>query len=167
MKVIRHFQTFLLIALGLSVGSALATPKDAICSNLAAFASASVAEESHPIVLRGGWGGDAEDTIMTHECRHSGYEPGKKLCAYLLPNSSWEFGAHNAERAAACLDSMDSKRFLDELSSGTSPTEITSSLKLLKDKQVLVTLRFEPPLATAKPPSGISTLTISAVRAVK
>lgn len=167
MKVIRHLQATLFVTFGVSVGSAWATPKDAICSNLAAFASASVTGESRSVVLRGGWGGDTKDTIMTHECRHLGYEPGKKLCAYLLPNSSWEFGVHNAERAAACLDSEDRKRFLEELSSDKSPAEITSPLKLLKDKQVLVTLRFEPPTATARPPSSISTLTISVARAVK
>ncbi len=167
MEVLRSFQSSLFVALVLSSAAASATPQDEICSKLAAFAAASVAAEPHSVVLRGGWGGETKDAIMTHECRHSGYEPGKLFCAYLLPNSSWEFGAHNAERAAACLDSDDRKQFIQELSSYKSPVEITSSLKALKDKRVLVTLRFEPPSTTARPPSNISTLTITAARAVK
>ncbi|MEO8802902.1 MAG: hypothetical protein ABI375_06045 [Rudaea sp.] len=151
--------------LSFSSGTALAKPHDLICANLAAFASAAIAGESHSVVLRGGWGGDAKGTIMTHDCQHSGYEPGKKLCIYLLPNSSWEFGAHNAGRALACLDSGDTKRFREQLSSFKSSAVITSSLKLLKDKQALITLRFEPPSSKATSSVGISTLTITAARA--
>lgn len=84
-----------------------ASSEDQLCSRIAAFAASVKPGESHSVVLRGGWGGDTPETLMTHDCRHFGYAPGKALCAYLLPNTSWEFGSHNASRAAECLDSAD------------------------------------------------------------
>ena len=141
----------------LSVSASAQKRHDEICSKIADFAASSEPGMSHAIILRGGWGGDTPDTIMTHECSHSGYAPGKKLCAYLLPNSSWEFGVHNAERAAECLDSGDRHRFVEELKAGKEQAEITSSLQLLRDKRVHVTLHFRRPQA-----SGISEFAISA-----
>ena len=166
MPVSRFVQIVFPLALGLSAtcGLAAGNEQDELCSKIAEFAAFSESGVTHAVVLRGGWGGETKDTIMTHDCRHSAYPPGKKLCKYLLPNSSWEFGVRNAERAAACLDSSDRQRFFDELKSDKSEAEITSSLQMLKDKQALVTLRFEQPSMAAKPPSSISVLTISTRR---
>lgn len=53
-----------------------------ICAWLATFAQATAVGEKHPVVLRGGWGGDTPDTLMTHDFTHWGYEPGAALCAF-------------------------------------------------------------------------------------
>ena len=129
---------------------------DAMCAELAKFASAATTGESHSVVLRGGWGGDTPKILMTHDCRDFGYEPGKSLCAYLVPNTSWEFGHYNARRAASCLDSSNRRDFIGRIERYEWPTEITSSLQLLTDKNIQVTIRFEA--------KDLSILTISAAR---
>lgn len=161
MEVSGHVTAIFLGTLSLSAFllPTAAKARDNMCSNIAEFAASSESGQSHSIVLRGGWGGDTKETLMTHECLYSGFAPGKKLCAYLLPHSSWEFGQHNAERAVACLDSGDRKEFLDQLNSKHPDAEITSSLRLLKDPDVRVTLHYEQPGG-----ASISVLTIFVIR---
>ena len=129
---------------------------DQLCAAIAEFAS--TAGTDHTVVLRGGWGGDRPDSLMTHECRHFGHEPGKLLCAYLIPNTSWEFGRTNVKRAATCLDSPDRQDFMRRLDAYEMPAEMTSSLHLLEDKNIRVRVRFD------YEGNEISVLTLSAAR---
>ena len=93
---------------------------------------------------------------MTHECISPDHY-GEKLCEYLLPNSSWEFGVRNAERAADCLNLANRRVFLEALKSDRERVEITSHLQAGGGAEV--TLRFERSRA-----SSISVLTISVRR---
>ena len=127
-----------------------------MCAEIAKFASMARAGESHSVVLRGGWGGDSPNSLMTHDCQDFGYEPGHALCAYLVPNTSWEFGHYNAKTAAICLDSPDRQDFIRRMDNYERPAEITSSLQLLADKDIQVTVRFDA--------KGLSVLTLSAAR---
>ena len=133
--------------------------EDSICAELATFAQATAIGETHQVVLRGGWGGDAPGVLMTHDCTHSGYEPGAALCAYLVPNTSWEFGSRNAERAAACLVSTEPGQFEDASRAGNA-LSVSGRLKSLPNEPVVVGLRLE----RQSPTSGLSVLTVSASR---
>ena len=90
---------------------------------------------------------------MTHSCEHAGYEPGKLFCAYLLPNTSWEFGQYNAKRAAACLDAPDKSGFFAALEQFKNPAGLSGKLSGTAGSPATVTLRFEP--------ADISKLTMS------
>ena len=133
--------------------------EDRICAELATFAQATADGEMHQVVLRGGWGGDSPDALMTHDCTHFGYEPGAAFCAYLVPNTSWEFGSRNAERAAACLASAGPGQF-DAASATGKDFRLSGRLKSLPSEPVVVTLKLEREI----PESGLSVLTISATR---
>lgn len=133
-----------------------------MCAQLAAFAATTQSGQRHEVVLRGGWGGDTADVLKTHDCRHSGDAPGQALCAYLMPNTSWEFGHYNAKRAAACLDSASRKDFMTRLDRGEVPVEITSSLQMLSNKRILLTVRLAAAPPSASAVSGLSVLTLLA-----
>jgi hypothetical protein len=151
-----RYLPLLLLPFAASCSTGTMRSQDQMCAEIAKFASAATTGESHAVTLRGGWGGDTPDVLMTHDCQHSGYEPGKSLCAYLLPNTSWEFGHYNAKRAATCLDSPDRQDFIRRMDKDEWPAAITSSLRLLPDKYIQVTVRFES--------NDLSVLTLSAAR---
>lgn len=140
----------------------LGTPRkaDRLCEELAVFASSAVTEVSPPVVLRGGWGG-GPDTLMTHDCTHHNSDSGKTLCAYLLPNSSWEFGSGNAINVAACMDSSDRFGFIKKVENDEWPAEISSPLRLLSDKSISLSARI------AADGRGLSILTLSAARSTR
>ena len=133
---------FLVLPMLASCASVESRGSDQLCAEIARFAGNAKAEVIQSVTLIGGWGGEEPNTLMTHECRHLGYEPGKVLCAYLVPNTSWEFGRYNARDAAACMDSQERKHFSAQLEQGVSPVEITSTIRQLTDKNIQVTLRF-------------------------
>jgi len=159
-----RIRQFLIIFMPLVVSCATHTnsSQDQMCAQLATFASMTKPGESHSITLRGGWGGDTPNTLMTHDCNHSGYEPGKTFCAYLVPNTSWEFGNYNARRAAACLDSSTRYEFIRRMDKYDIPAEITSSMQMLTDKNILVTVRLEAQPPSTKNLSDLSVLTLTA-----
>ena len=129
------------------------TDVDALCSAMSQFVRASDDGRPHSVTLRGGWGGDEPDVLMTHECMHGGYEPGKVLCAYLVKNTSWEFGGINANRALSCLRRYGGRwpyPFRE-----VPPLEVTSSIAS-PDQRLRVSIRFVPHDA-----HGLSVLVIS------
>lgn len=129
---------------------------DSMCDQIARFAESAQIGVAHSVTLRGGWGGDTPNILMTHDCEHSGYDPGKQLCDYLVPNTSWEFGQYNARSAVACLDSPERRSVIRKLNQDEWPIEITSSMRILKDKRIIVTVRFST--------SNLSVLTLTATR---
>lgn len=40
---------------------------------------------------------------MYKNCEHAEYQPGIRLCRYLMSNTSTEFADHNFRRALACM----------------------------------------------------------------
>jgi len=146
------------VLLPLAGSCSIGTPResDQMCAEISRFASTIKAGESHSVVLRGGWGGDMPNILMTHDCQAFGYGPGNALCAYLVPNTSWEFGQNNAKRAAECLDSSSRQDFIRRLDKYEWPAEIASPLRTSADKDVQVTVSFET--------KELSILTLSAAR---
>jgi hypothetical protein len=108
----RRISTFLVATLAL-LASACETTRpepDELCGELAAFAEASFSQGPHTVRLATDWGGvfsksdgPNEDLMYAKACQHDSYEPGKKLCAYLLDNTSTEFAAFNYRRALSCI----------------------------------------------------------------
>lgn len=139
-------------------------PGDPLCTELAAFAEATQPGQVNSVTLRGGWGGDTPDTLMTHDCKHSGGGSGMAFCRYLLPNTSWEFGHYNAVRAATCLDSTSRHAFAKRVENYDVPVAITSPMRLLSDKRIQVTVRLENRPPSAESLSQLSVLTLSATR---
>jgi hypothetical protein len=149
------------------LGSCALTEKqqqDRLCRELAVFAALTGHGQRSSVVLRGGWGGDSEGHLVTRDCTHASYRPGEVLCAYLLPNTSWEFGERNAMRAAQCLDSPERESFVQHVEDGAWPVVITSSLQQLTDKNIRMTLRLERAASWGKWVSGVSVFTISVTR---
>lgn len=161
----RRFLYAYALPLAISCSFAQAKDVDQMCSEIASFAASVELGETHLVTLRGGWGGDHPNALMTHDCSNSGYGPGDALCRYLVPNTSWEFGYRNAMRAAACLDTRHRARFVAELErdvgkfqEGVTPREMTSSVRQLRDKTIHVTIRYY------SLSSNLSALDISATR---
>ncbi|GAB3092406.1 hypothetical protein GCM10027159_07040 [Lysobacter terrae] len=149
---------FLLAILPLAASCSIGVSKapDQMCTELTRFAQSVQAGASHSVVLRGGWGGDRPNTLMTHDCRFFGYAPGEQFCAFLVPNTSWEFGHYNARRVASCLDSTGRQDFIRQLDKSEGTAEMSSTLPISGDKGVELTVRFEA--------RDISVLTLSVVR---
>ena len=142
--MIRVFLVALGVVVALSGCASMGESRDALCANLRDFAGSVSLWQSRSVTLRGGWGGDSPGTLMTHSCQHGGYEPGKLFCAYLVPNTSWEFGDYNAKRAAACLDAPHREQFLIAVEQSESLAELQGTLTGAAGSAASVTLRFEP-----------------------
>ena len=81
---------------------------DTMCREIAAFANAS-GSTAHSVRLTT-WGGVYTEAELPDEwrttaqdCEHDDYEPGKKLCGYLLEDTSLWFPITNYQRALRCL----------------------------------------------------------------
>lgn len=159
-----QYVALLILPILASCSTGGAKGQDRICTEIATFASTVETGHSRAVVLRGGWGGDAPNTLMTHDCLHAGYDPGKALCDYLVPNTSWEFGSYNASRVAQCLDSAERRAFIRRINKHEWPTEMTSSLRLLADKRIQVTVRLEKSGTVPGKLSDLSVLTLSVER---
>lgn len=78
---------------------------DPWCLEIAAFANSVAPNETRAVELGNLWGSSEQfrDTLYSKQCGSDGYEPGRRLCAYLLENSSSEFADLNFRRSLACL----------------------------------------------------------------
>ena len=79
---------------------------DMLCGEVKEFLASVKPDETRTITLRTFWGAREEgDRIImgSKACEHSDYQPGEKLCAYLIENSSTEFAGYNAKRILNCL----------------------------------------------------------------
>ncbi len=79
---------------------------DPWCREIAAFANSIAPDETRAIELGTVWGSSEQfpRTLYSKQCGSDGYEPGRRLCAYLLENSSSEFADLNFRRSLACLN---------------------------------------------------------------
>jgi hypothetical protein len=100
---------------------------DELCSELNRYL-ASTANVTGPsrVILRGGWGGERPETLMTHDCRFEGSASGQSFCAYLRPNTSWEFGNYNVSRVAKCLQPGTARDRLSAASESNSNIKIST-----------------------------------------
>lgn len=82
--------------------------RDPLCQEIAAFANATKPGEAHVVSLETAWGRSKTnpDSLSSLECNDSGYEPGARLCRYLLEHSEVEFSHNNFRAAFACLSGV-------------------------------------------------------------
>ena len=106
MKLATALMALLLAATSAHVSAASPKRKDALCGELAEFLASVRPDEQRIITLHTWWGakevGD-RIAIASKHCEHNDYEPGEKLCAYLMENTSTEFAGYNTKRVLACL----------------------------------------------------------------
>lgn len=78
---------------------------DPLCKEIAAFANSVNAGESRSVTLETAWGSSKRhpDAFFSKDCDHGDYEPGSRLCTYLIEHSATEFAHNNFRRAFACL----------------------------------------------------------------
>jgi hypothetical protein len=106
--------------------SAPDAPADPLCIAIADFAASAPSTQMLQIDLVGGRRSNPPGP--EHYCRHRGSEPGEKLCNYLVPHTTWEFGKPFAEKAFQCLTPGTYRRARAQLSSGAPLVEATSRL---------------------------------------
>ena len=89
---------------------------DNLCREIADFANASLDTAIHSVELTNDWGcdfykGEPPDPgelppFGCKGCVHGGYDPAKKLCSYLLANTSTEFPDLNFKSVLECLNTQ-------------------------------------------------------------
>lgn len=87
-------------------GCAALSKHDQLCGQIVQFANGSVADKEHSVQFTTDWGGvhSLEQNIFAEKrCEHESFEPGKRLCDYLMNNTSMEFAALNINRALRCI----------------------------------------------------------------
>ncbi|MBZ4187233.1 hypothetical protein K7B09_12965 [Thermomonas sp. RSS23] len=109
MKLLR-FLVAALAGLVLASCASVHSRKDALCSEIAAFANQTEVSGTHEVALTTVWGPTPQypDSLFYKNCDHGEYEPGKRLCQYLMANTSTEFPQHNFRRVLACLNGQKS-----------------------------------------------------------
>ncbi|WP_313455807.1 hypothetical protein [Stenotrophomonas sp.] len=112
------------------------------CSELKGFMTSVKPDETREITLRTFWGAREEGgqlVMGSKTCEHNDYDPGKKLCAYLIEHSSTEFAGANAKRILNCLASKPAIGKHLDIHSGSFATTFGS-----QDRGVLVNLDLLP-----------------------
>ena len=96
------------IYLGLSGCAAQRLARDPLCLEIASFANATNPGETHVVSLETAWGPSkiGPESLSSIRCNHGGYEPGVRLCRYLMEHSSTEFSQFNFLAAFACLSGI-------------------------------------------------------------
>jgi hypothetical protein len=95
----------LVICLGLSGCASQRISRDPLCQEIASFANATKPGETHVISLETAWGPSKNhpESLDSRDCNDGGYEPGARLCRYLMEHSAAEFSDNNFHAALACL----------------------------------------------------------------
>jgi hypothetical protein len=119
--------------------------KDMLCSEVKSFMASVEPDETRTLTLRTFWGAREEgDRIVmgSKSCEHNDYEPGKRLCSYLIQNSSTEFAGYDAKRILNCLAPKPGIAAELEIHSGSFSTTFGSpnrgalvDLELAPDKE--------------------------------
>lgn len=142
MNVAAAVMALLLAATSAHVFAASPKRKDALCGELAGFLASVRPDERRTITLHTWWGAkEVGDRIViaSKHCEHNDYEPGKKLCAYLMEHTSTEFAGHNTQRVLACLAPRPRLPEDHRINSGSFSTRYGSS-----DRGALVDIDLYP-----------------------
>ncbi len=98
----------LVIYLSLSGCASQRLSRDPLCQEIASFANATKPGETHVVSLETAWGPSKNhpESLSSRDCNHGGYEPGARLCRYLMEHSATEFADNNFHTAFACLSGI-------------------------------------------------------------
>jgi hypothetical protein len=142
MKITHTLILFVLLGSPTLESQARGKQKDLLCAEVKAFLASVKPDETRTLTLRTFWGAKEEgDQIVvgSKSCEHNDYEPGKKLCAYMIQNSSTEFAGYNAKRILDCLTPKPGIAPELEIHSGSFSTTYGSP-----NRGALVDLRLAP-----------------------
>ena len=106
MKIAPVLTVFLLFGASLGDAHGREERDDTLCAEVKAFLASVKPDETRSVTFRMFWGAREEgDNIIlgSKTCEHHDYDPGEKLCAYLIQDSSTEFAGYNAKRILNCL----------------------------------------------------------------
>jgi hypothetical protein len=82
---------------------------DDLCAPLRRFVESVKPGETRVLKFHTSWGSNFRDSpepaLSAKRCEHSGYDPAKEACAYLMEHSATEFPGNTAKAAIACLSS--------------------------------------------------------------
>lgn len=101
-----HCTPISLFAFAMLAGCASLREHDALCGEIVRFANTSIANDEHSVQFTTDWGGvfsTENDVFAEKHCEHGESEPARKLCGYLMENTSTEFAALNINRALRCI----------------------------------------------------------------
>ena len=142
-------RTVSVVSMALLAGSCASTSqkRDSLCDEIAAFANARAGHGTRSVRLMTDWGETSKG------CQHGGDPPGKKLCSYLLKNSSTEFAAVNYRRALTCLGNAVPG---SPISTDALPASVRSQTVLGTRVRHEVLIEFTPESTMALPAMSIS-----------
>ncbi len=106
MRSVPALAVFLALVAAAFAAQARGKQKDSLCAEVKEFLSSVEPDKTRTITLYTFWGAREEGEFLvmgSKGCDHNDYDPGKKLCAYLIQNSSTEFAGYNAKRILNCL----------------------------------------------------------------
>ena len=145
MKVRTRFAAISAVALVASgCSTARVRNSDRICSELSAFVAEGAREGTSSVTLRGGWGGDTKDAVMTHDCRASGGPAAQRFCDYLVPNTSWEIGDRNVSRMATCFAESAAAEAMRNAANATDQVAVHATLPVGPGGSTRVTVTYTP-----------------------
>ena len=130
--------------------AALRHQADAMCAEISEFANSSTDRSAHAVDLINDWGGPIAEkesqkegnyTMYVKQCKHADYDPGKRLCAYLMENTSTEFPDNNVRRALVCLNDPISRPYTVPRTQYTN-VKFSSRTALHVRSNVLVTVAY-------------------------
>jgi hypothetical protein len=85
----------------------IGTRTDGMCDPARAFVASVGPDESREVLFHTVWGrgfkDEEEPVLYQKRCEHSGYEPARDFCAYLITHGAAEFSGHNAQRFVSCI----------------------------------------------------------------
>lgn len=87
-------------------GCASLRQSDALCGEMIRFANATTSGTEQSVQFTTDWGGvfsDENDVFAEKRCEHGDTGPGRRLCGYLMENTSTEFAGLNINRALRCI----------------------------------------------------------------
>ena len=106
---VRAKSWFSLLVAAAVMPAAHAAPSSDFCKVLRAFVESVEPDEARTFIFRTSWGSNFKDAeaekpaFFAKRCEHDGYEPAKKVCAYLVEHGSTEFTWINVKDTISCL----------------------------------------------------------------
>lgn len=106
--MLRRTFPLVLSALYLS-GHEAALAGDDLCGPVRKFVESVKPDEERVLKFHTSWGSNFKDdndwAMGAKRCEHNGYEPAKKVCAYLMEYGATEFAGNNAQDVISCVSS--------------------------------------------------------------
>jgi len=98
-----------------------------LCGELSNFANSIEPNSKQTVRFASNW------SEMKKSCDHNSYEPGKKLCSWMLGNYSGEFMEDNVARVMTCLGSPNYLKAKNSMLSNASGSLVILGIEGIKE----------------------------------